>query len=136
MGFVVTSGVQSGSLTEGFAYSFDSAVVVRGSLINTESPGSVMFMLSGALFGMTEVSSAFRVGTTSCEASEWTSDTSVKSQAAQGASASLRLTVSNNVRLGSTTNIVSYNIPSATGGAGQNVAGTGSASLTLSGGGF
>ncbi|KAJ1465477.1 hypothetical protein T484DRAFT_1864633, partial [Baffinella frigidus] len=78
---------------------------------NTPSTGSVSITLSGAGFGLAPYTAAARLGSTSCEASEWASDSSLRCRSVAGAGATLRVAVTAGGRAGTATEGVSYDLP-------------------------
>jgi hypothetical protein len=107
----VTAGVRVGSVTE--AFSFDLSVrgdnaAVPTTQFNVPSTGSISVTVIGADFGTYLSTLSQRVGMTTCEASDWQSDTSTVCRVASGVHGTLRTSVTVGLRAGTFTELLSY----------------------------
>jgi hypothetical protein len=129
----MTAGVQVG--TREAAVSYDAP-----SLVSLQNPGdhpatgTTVFSVTGVDFGVYSSSIGVRAGGSSCEASEWTSDTLVSCKVAAGVSRTLRVAVTGGVLVGTLTKAMSYHAPVVAGvNETTNHAATGGSSMTVSG---
>ena len=131
----ITAGVRVGSMTEVVSYNAPalSGVPSRG---NTASTGSVSMTVVGNNIAINDYSQTARVGGTTCESSEWESDSSVRCLSAGGVVSTRPVTVTAGVRVGTTTEAASYDVASPSGAVRGNAASTGSVSMTVSGSGM
>ena len=109
---IVTSGYQPGTLS--VAISFDSPVLLPANNIvagNRPSTGYVPVSLSRGLFSTSSSSEQARIGQTSCEASPWTSVTSICCKTSRGRGASLQVSISTGALLASASHAISYDLP-------------------------
>jgi hypothetical protein len=75
---IVTAGIQDSSLT--LAMSYDLAIAKIKGRANLASTGAISMLVRGSGFGLQHFSNFMRVGSTSIERTEWTSDTGITSQ--------------------------------------------------------
>ena len=106
---VVTSGMLSGSVTG--LLSFDSPVAERLHVANARSTGSVSITVAGNAFAHVHMTNTIRVSTTSCEATEWVSETEVRCRGPGGTFSTLRAAVTSGMLSGSLTETWSFNVP-------------------------
>eukprot|EP00961_Rhodomonas_salina_P262420 3546419-Rhodomonas_salina.1 len=107
-----------------YAMSFDGSSVSAALRVNTGRTGSTSFTVFGSAMFLHGGSVATRFGGTASEASQWSSESSIVARMARGSGASVHAFISVGRDLGSFSKLVSYDIPRATDGARQNVAGT------------
>ncbi|KAJ1470089.1 hypothetical protein T484DRAFT_1849086 [Baffinella frigidus] len=117
----ITAGVRAGSVTEGLSYDLRNLVAVSctGNVTdcsaasgNVPAVGLVVIRVEASGFGLREWSAGSRLGHTACEASEWESDSSLRCMTAGGVGGSMRVAVTAGARVGSLTDVVSYDTPS------------------------
>jgi len=134
---VVTSGERVASLTE--SYTFDAPVLRSPpSTANLATRGqggdAAVAVLLGAGLLHGGLSGAARAGGTSCEQSEWASDSSVQCRIARGAHSCRRLTVTAGERAASATEAFSFDAAVLSSVDPANGAPPGGDTLTLTGG--
>ena len=88
----ITVGVSTGSLTD--ALSFDVPVITSMNNSNARATGGSSISLTGLDFGFYDSSSRMRMGYTACQASVWTSDSSMTCTIPSGFYQSLTMTLS------------------------------------------
>eukprot|EP00961_Rhodomonas_salina_P228162 3083868-Rhodomonas_salina.1 len=131
---VVTSGLTTGSISE--AWSFDSvrvSALLPANQLTTAGLQLNYTSVSHFTAGTFDRSAAVRIGGSSCEASAWTSETSILCRYASGIGASATLVVTGSTQIGSLSTSVSYNTPSMSLSNETNIRLTGSNSVTVSG---
>jgi hypothetical protein len=106
---VVSAGVELVSGTDSASY--DEPALSIAFPINNPAEGSLTFTIFGKMFGMLSRSIISRLGGTGCEASAWFSDTSVLCKLAAGIKGTQRVTVTSKRKVGTRTEIFSYNAP-------------------------
>jgi hypothetical protein len=109
---VVTVERQVGTLTQVFSY--DSNVLKSVIRANVPATGSVMITVVGAAFGTSSYSSVLNVYGTAAETTVWVSDTSMLCRVSAGIMSTRAISVTAGVRVGTVTEIVTYDTPTAT----------------------
>jgi hypothetical protein len=128
---MVTAGERGGTMTEAGSYDAPALSITRR--VNMPSTGSVRVTVVGASMGMSTYTAAGRVGGTSCEASAWHSDSSVRCLTPGGAKGTMRVALTAGIRAGSVTETISFDLPTPLHAAFPNRPSTGSASMTIFG---
>ena len=129
----VTAGQKAGCLSEALSYAMGGASVVHVGN-QAGSTGSMLVTLYGAMMGLLDTTASARSGMSSCEASSWVSDTTVRCKAAQKAQGSLRESLTFGLVSGSLTEALSTGVATLSRvHASNSVAGTGSSSVTVTG---
>jgi hypothetical protein len=103
---------------------------------NRAATGSASVTVQGASMGLASFTAGARTGVTSCEHTAWEADTSVRCQIGYGAAGSRRLISTVGIRQGTVTRSLSFDIIMVSLAGMANRAATGSASMTLHGGGL
>ena len=121
--------------TSSHAWSSDSG----GSLsmqprLNALGTGSASITVYGAHLGLASHTGRARIAATSCETTEWESETSVRCLVGHGIRGTRRVVMTVGERGGSVTQAWSADVPGVSMARRQNRAGTGSGSITVHGG--
>jgi hypothetical protein len=132
-GLVVTSGLQSGSLSSIFSYSGAS---FSGMSMNVPCTGSISISVTGSAFSNWLVSPKLRTGNTDAERSKWTSESQLYCRVGAGVQTQLRTAVSVYVSVGTVSKTVTYDRPILTSVNPLNGPILGRHQITLSGRGF
>ena len=130
----MTAGDRSGSMSE--AYSSDmtgASVMSRGNRAGT---GSASVTVHGSGLGLVSLTAMGRMGQTGCEGTEWESETSVRCRMCHGARGTRRIALTAGERVGTMSDMTSFDAGSVSVSRGVNRAGTGSASVTVHGAGL
>eukprot|EP00961_Rhodomonas_salina_P202932 2737824-Rhodomonas_salina.1 len=127
----VTVGFRAGSLTAGWSVDTGETLVVARS--NRGGTGSTSVTVQGSGFGQQALTGMLRLGETSCEVTEWESDTSVRCQVADRVRGTRRVSLTAGERAGSVTAIFSTDTEILSVLRRGNRAGTGSTSVTVHG---
>ena len=101
----MTSGVRVGSTT--LDYSFDISSPSVALRISWAPTGSASVTVGGLNFGIIMLSEASRMGHTSCEATEWTSDSSIGSKVSSSVMGTRRNEVTVELQVGTVTQSMS-----------------------------
>ena len=115
----VTAGVRVGTLTETLSYDGPALVHYDGSgqeqvhdWQNTPAGGGRELVTQAAeALGEAGYSATMRVGATACEFTEWSADTELRCKAPTGVSGTYRLAVTAGMRVGTITEVLSYDAP-------------------------
>eukprot|EP00961_Rhodomonas_salina_P182866 2468914-Rhodomonas_salina.1 len=136
--FAISSGQLTGSFTDGFAYSYDSAHLVQMTVGALSESGPISVSLRGKSLGTSSYSGGARIGESACQASMWQSETSMLCLASRGVSQSKTSVMTVSSFVGSLTEVLSITFVPVTvrGGAPRNLPSSGALGLTVSGGGF
>ena len=110
MKLVVTAGIRAGTLTEAFSFDVPSLSVLEVG--NRATTGSASVTVHGSNFGNFSYTQAARVGDTACEATDWTSDTTVICKLSAGVRGTRRVVMTAGVRAGTLTEAFSFDGPS------------------------
>ena len=125
-------GNLAGSLSASFSFASSAVSVLQRR--NTASTGSASITVGGSGLGTRAWSLRVRLGDSVCEATEWVSDSAVRSMSAySGRPDSRRIAVTIGVESGSLSSGASYSGSELSVGRGANAGATGSSSLTLLG---
>ena len=130
----VTVGERVGTVTEAFSIDLPSVSSIRPQ--NRATTGSASVTIAGQNFGLADFSAAIRLGHTSCEATLWVGDSSIKCRTPQGIRGTRVISVTAGIQAGTSTEVFSFDIPSLSSLHPTNKASTGSASVTVQGAGF
>jgi hypothetical protein len=106
---ILTVGISQYSTTDYFSYDIPSMSIVFP--VNNPPEGSVTFTIYGKMFGTVSRSIISRLGGTSCESSFWASDTTTFCKMAAGIRGTRRVSVTSKRKVGTRTEIFSYNAP-------------------------
>jgi hypothetical protein len=131
---VMTAGERTGSGSAMYSVDVGSMSVTRGS--NLAGLGSASVTVHGAGLGLGALTALGRMGQTGCEGTEWESETSVQCRMAQGARGTRRVVMTAGERTGSGSAMYCVDVGSMSVTRGSNLAGTGSASVTVLGAGL
>ena len=129
---VVRSG---GSMSRAVSSDVPFLGIFHGSA-NIAFTGSASIAVNGAEVGLMVYSVGMRVGLTSCESTEWLSDTFVRCRLGAGFARSTRLSTSAGMALGSASESLSFVLGALSVTLPANVASTGSISVTIQGAGL
>eukprot|EP00286_Rhodomonas_abbreviata_P024601 CAMPEP_0181297044 /NCGR_PEP_ID=MMETSP1101-20121128/5026_1 /TAXON_ID=46948 /ORGANISM="Rhodomonas abbreviata, Strain Caron Lab Isolate" /LENGTH=505 /DNA_ID=CAMNT_0023401947 /DNA_START=215 /DNA_END=1732 /DNA_ORIENTATION=+ len=127
----LTVGDQAGSLTE--ALSYGRVEISTVNVLNRMFSSSTPISMRGSSFGLIGLSSKSAIGFTACEASVWESDTAMRCRLVGSFTGTLKLSLTSGASSGSMTQAMSYDGISVSGVHPQNLASTGSVSVTISG---
>ena len=131
---VLTVGESSGTSTE--AWSTDASMVSTVTRTNSGATGLASVTVQGSSFGMAGYTQEARVGDTACEATDWTSETSVQCRTSGGVRRTSTVVLTVGESSGTATEAWSADTPAVKTVVGSNRAGTGSASVTVQGSSF
>jgi hypothetical protein len=131
---VVTMGEEIGTGTESFTTDVNQDFQIRRR--NIQSTGSISLTVYGAGLGQSLSSSKGRLGASSCESTDWTSQTSTKVRVSSGSWATRRVTLTVGEAFGTMSSAWSIDSLFISFSKQMNGVSTGSASLTLQGSGF
>ena len=138
----VTAGGRVGTVSEVVSYdavkisSVTNRQDISGSsgVANLRTKGGVELVLYGSGLGMSDYTPSGRTGLEGCETSVWASDSALYCRTGFGAFGTVAATITAGVRVGSMTEVVSYNAPALSGVPSRvNTASTGSVSMTVVG---
>eukprot|EP00960_Hanusia_phi_P060184 764428-Hanusia_phi.AAC.1 len=126
----------SWTVSEMLSYDIPSESISLGR--NRPGTGSTSISISGSNFGQFSASSSQRIGITAQQTTSWTSQTSIKSLSASGIFSTLAMMLTVGERVGTVTQIVSYDLPTLHGNSAftTNTASTGSYLLNIIGSNF
>ena len=129
----VTAGSQTGTVTEAASY---DAPTIAGGAANVASRGVDMLSVVGSNIGAASYSAKGRLGGTGCEASVWTSDSSLACRSAAGLGGTTPVAITLCLVSSSLSDATSYDVPPVSGILISNVMTLGSSFVTLSGSDF
>jgi hypothetical protein len=130
----MTAGDQGGSLTR--VMSFGALVLSASRRSNAAGTGSAFVTVHGAGLGHAALTGMMRAGQTGCEGTEWESETSVRCLVGHGSRGTRRVTLTAGELSGSMTDALSLDVTGMSVMGRGNAAGTGSAWVTVHGGGL
>ena len=130
----ISAGVLAGSSTQ--LLSTDMARVSLSPRPNRATTGSVSVTLCGHGLGLAASSVVAGLGASGCEASDWVSDSAVRSNFAPAMGGTRGAVLTAGVLHGSATVVMSWDEAAASGAGSENQPSTGSATLLLAGAGF
>jgi hypothetical protein len=130
----MTAGDQGGSLTR--VMSFGALVLSASRRSNAAGTGSAFVTVHGAGLGHAALTGMMRAGQTGCEGTEWESETSVRCLVGHGSRGTRRVTLTAGELSGSMTEALSVDVTGMSAMGRGNAAGTGSAWVTVHGGGL
>jgi hypothetical protein len=128
----LTTAVEASSATEAVSYGKTVSVARRA---NGASTGSYSVTLYGSGLGQSDGSVSSRIGVTSSEASEWASDSCVRSLVGSGIAGTVTIAITAGPHAGSSTTLASYDVVTISSLSG-NAPSTGSVVVTLVGAGL
>jgi hypothetical protein len=131
---VMTVGVRGGSVTQG--WSVDTAGLSRMRRLNHAGTGSASMTVHGSSMGGASHTARGREGHTGCEGTVWQSETSVRCLLGHGTGGTRRVVMTAGGRGGSVTQGWSVDLARLSRMRRVNLAGTGSASMTVHGSGM
>jgi hypothetical protein len=132
----VTVSVGSSAASLSTAFSVDTTTLSSAQKRNTVGSGSTSITIHGAGFGHMTLTSHMRVGQTSCEVTEWISDSTVSAFSARVEGKTRRVMVTAGERVSSASAVFSADIATVSTISGYNRGVTGSVSVTLFGAGL
>jgi hypothetical protein len=110
--YLLTLGKQTGTLTEFLSYNNPSILLMIST--NESATGNYLVSLTGsgfASYNLSDHTSAARVGSSTCEATVWISDSHVRCRVSSGVQSTLRLIHTLGARSGTTTEAFSFERP-------------------------
>jgi len=116
--------------------SFDASGLSASRRFNAAGTGLVFVTVHGAGLGYATLTGIMRAGQTGCEGTEWESETSVRCLVGHGSRGTRRVTVTAGELSGSMTEALSVDVTGMSVMGRGNAGGTGSASVTVHGGGL
>ena len=135
---VVTAGIAVGSITE--AATYDAPAPVSSNVTHEHDDDDPTVYTHGITIqttgiGEVDYTAAVRVGSTACEATSWSSDSSVLCTSPSGVGGTLRAVITAGQRAGTITEMISYDPRPAFAevGGGGNMPSTGAAEITVTG---
>jgi len=131
---VMTVGERQGSMTQ--AWSVDESSVSTMQRANTSGTGSASVTVHGTGLGLVVFTAMGQIGKTGCEGTEWELETSVQCMTGNGSRGTRRALVTVGERSGSMSQAFSFDMGIVSAVSHSNVAGTGSASVTVHGAGL
>ena len=106
---IATAGYALNSVTEEISYDVPSMSIVFP--VNNPPQGSTTFTIFGKMFGIISRSIISRLGGTSCESSIWASESSTFCKMSAGIRGTRQVSVTSKRKIGTRTEIFSYNSP-------------------------
>jgi hypothetical protein len=131
---VITAIVQGGSLTR--VMSIEAIGLSASRRSNAAGTGSAFVTVHGAGLGHAALTGMMRAGQTGCEGTEWESETSMRCLVGHGSRGTRRVTLTAGELSGSMTEALSVDVTGMSAMGRGNAAGTGSAWVTVHGGGL
>ncbi len=128
---IVTAGVAVASLTE--AVSYDIPNLVNINIANMRPVGADSLTMSGSSFGPVGYTMQGHIGDSACEMTAWVSDTALYVKVAAGVHRTLTVTVTAGIRVGTSTEAVTYDAVILSSVALTNMVTTGGEVVTVTG---